>query len=119
VVFSFCGTVSATDHTEYVSISSNGTLSNGYSGEPSVSADGRYVAFSSYANNLVTNDTNYQSDIFVRDSVSNVTERVSISSNGNEANSDCYNPSISGDGRYITFNSYANNLVLNDNNYIL
>lgn len=117
VVFSFCGTVSATDHTEYVSISSNGTLSNGYSGEPSVSADGRYVAFSSYANNLVTNDTNYQSDIFVRDSVSNVTERVSISSNGNEANSDCYNPSISGDGRYITFNSYANNLVLNDNNY--
>jgi len=87
------------------------------SGEPSVSADGRYVAFSSYANNLVTNDTNYQSDIFVRDSVSNVTERVSISSNGNEANSDCYNPSISGDGRYITFNSYANNLVLNDNNY--
>jgi Tol biopolymer transport system component len=117
VAISFCGTVSAADHTEYVSISSNGTLSNSYSGEPSVSADGRYVVFSSAANNLVTNDTNYHSDIFVRDLVSNITERVSISNNGEEANDDCYNPSISGNGRYVTFNSYANNLVLNDNNF--
>lgn len=116
VVISLCGTVSAADNTKCVSISSNGTQSNSYSYDPSISADGRYVVFSSNADNLVENDTNYYQDIFVHDLVSNITERVSISSDSEEANGDCYNPSISGDGRYITFNSYANNLVLNDKN---
>ncbi|EKF85510.1 Ig-like domain-containing protein [Methanobacterium formicicum] len=111
------GTVSATNTTELVSIHTNGSQSaNGYSYEPSISADGHYIAFSSNANNLIDNDTNYCSDIFVRDRLLNITERISISNTGEEGNGDSYEPSISSDGRYVTFTSYASNLVSNDVN---
>ncbi len=111
------GTVSATNTTELVSIHTNGNESaNGYSYEPSISADGRYIAFASNANNLIDNDTNYYSDIFVRDHLLNATERISISSTGEEGNGDSYESFISSDGRYVTFTSYASNLVSNDVN---
>ncbi|MFA0833580.1 MAG: Ig-like domain-containing protein [Methanobacterium formicicum] len=112
------GTVSATNTTELVSIHTNGSQSaNGYSYEPSISADGHYIAFSSNANNLIDNDTNYCSDIFVRDRLLNITERISISNTGEEGNGDSYESFISPDGRYVTFTSYASNLGNDVNGY--
>jgi len=82
----------------------------------SISADGRYVAFYSYADNLVSGDTNGQSDVFVKDCWTGITTRASTDSAGREGNLYCYNPSISGDGRYVAFFSYADNLVSGDTN---
>ena len=110
------GTVTAVNTTEIVSISSNGNSSDSDSGQSSISADGRYVAFSSYADNLVDNDTNNYEDVFIRDRMLNITKIVSISSTGEYGDSDSYHPSISSNGRYIAFVSNANNLVENDNN---
>ena len=81
-----------------------------------ISVNGRFVAFHSAANNLVADDTNNRQDIFVYDRESKLMERVSVDSNGNEANHYSLNPSISGDGRYVTFMSSAENLVDNDDN---
>ena len=89
---------------------------NGSSFQPSISADGRYLAFSSRATNLVGGDENNSTDIFVRDLVANATMRVSIDSNGVRANDDSSFPSISGDGRFVVFQSFASNLVANDTN---
>ncbi len=102
--------------TTLVSIASNGTQGDSYSDDASVSADGRYVAFSSKATNLVSGDTNGASDIFVRDTKMHTTVRVSVSSGGIQGNDHSYTPSISGDGRYIAFSSSATNLVSNDTN---
>jgi len=82
----------------------------------SISDNGRYVAFSSTATNLVSGDINASRDIFVRDRVTSTTERVSIASDGTEANGRSGETSISGDGRYVVFTSEANNLVTNDTN---
>ncbi len=93
--------------------------------KPSVSADGRYVAFTSYASNLVNEDTNGVTDIFVHDTETKTTKRVSVDSSGAQAESGTagvgfslgsYNPSISADGRYVAFESYAYNLVSGDTN---
>jgi Tol biopolymer transport system component len=90
---------------------------------PAISADGRYVAFSSAASNLVPGDTNNFcdfngtapcADIFVRDRYAGTTERVSVDSGGNQAFSNSFNPAISADGRFVTFWSYAWNLVAGD-----
>ncbi len=70
--------------TELVSIASDGTQGNGLSYAPTISADGRYVAFSSNASNLVEGDTNGSSDIFVRDRVTGKTQRVSVASDGTQ-----------------------------------
>lgn len=83
---------------------------------PAISSDGRYVAFASYSTNLVVGDTNAKYDIFVRDTVGNTTTRVSVDSSAGEVNGDSYYPSISGDGRYVAFESYATDLVLGDTN---
>ncbi|MEK7612516.1 MAG: hypothetical protein AAB407_04195, partial [Patescibacteria group bacterium] len=107
---------SQTGMTVRVSISSNGTQGNGSSFGHSISADGRYVAFSSNAFNLVPNDTNGASDIFAHDRQTNMTSRLSIDSSGNQANNVSGSPSISADGRYVTFHSVASNLVTNDTN---
>jgi hypothetical protein len=104
--------------TERVSVSSGGAQSNSYSvGQVSISADGRFVAFFSNASNLVVNDTNHTFDIFVRDRQNGTTERVSVDSSGFEANgpSDEFT-SISADGRYVAFQSFASNLVAGDTN---
>jgi hypothetical protein len=102
--------------TTRVSVASDGTQGNGGSYSPSISADGRYVAFSSCASNLVSGDTNNYCDIFVRDRQSSQTNRVSVKLDGTQGNGDSSYPSISADGRYVAFTSRANNLVDNDTN---
>ena len=81
---------------------------------PSISADGRYVAFESDASNLVSGDTNYHPDIFVHDRQTGQTTRVSVASDGTQANGHSFDPSISADGRYVAFGSEADNLVSGD-----
>jgi len=106
----------ATGATTRVSVDSAGVEANGYSNTLSISADGRHVAFQSNASNLVASDTNARPDIFVHDRSTGVTERVSVDSAGVEAGSNSYNPSISADGRYVAFTSWASNLVASDTN---
>ncbi|MCL5292157.1 MAG: DNRLRE domain-containing protein [Actinobacteria bacterium] len=108
-----------TNHTiERVSVSNSGVQGNNWSEKPVISADGRYVAFQSYANNLVPNDTNGQQDVFVYDRTNRTIERVSVSSSGAEGNgqSGNYRLSFSADGRYVAFESNASNLVPGDTN---
>ncbi|TVQ31479.1 MAG: hypothetical protein EA376_09380 [Phycisphaeraceae bacterium] len=102
--------------TERVSLSSSGEEGDSHSVEPSISADGRYVAFESAAINLVPGDTNGRWDIFVRDRQTGVTERVSVSSTGEQGNHHSRRPSISADGRFVAFESDATNLVPDDTN---
>ena len=101
---------------ERVSIASDGTQGNGTSNSPVVSADGRLVAFGSYASTLVEGDTNNAYEIFVHDRETGTTERVALASDGNQGNLDSWHPSISADGRFITFVSFADNLVPGDMN---
>jgi Tol biopolymer transport system component len=105
-----------TGNTERVSVSSAEAQANGDSAGAVISADGRYVAFYSYATNLVSGDTNSVSDIFVRDRVLGTTVRVSRSTGGTQGNGVSSRPSISADGRYIAFESKATNLVSGDTN---
>ena len=93
-----------------VSQSKSGVQANQASSNASVSGDGRYVAFESLASNLVPGDTNSVSDVFVVDRLTGDVERVSLASDATESNGASYSPSISGDGRYIAFESEANNL---------
>ena len=102
--------------TRRVSVSSGGEQGNSYSYSSSISASGRYLAFASDADNMVANDTNNQVDIFVHDQELGITERVSVSSQGDQANKTSTSHFISSDGRYIAFSSAANNLVENDTN---
>lgn len=106
----------ATNKTTRLSVSSAGVQGNRYSVAPSISADGRFVAFESGATNLVTGDTNNVRDIFLRDRQTNQTTRVSVDSVGTQGNNNSYLPSISADGRFITFTSTASNLVTGDTN---
>jgi Tol biopolymer transport system component len=99
-----------------VSVDSSGVEGNGGSYAPSVSADGRYVAFQSYASNLVAGDTNGICDVFVRDRTTGTTVRVSVDSAGLEATGESFYPAISADGRYVAFQSLAATLVAGDVN---
>lgn len=105
-----------TGQTNRVSIASDGSEGNDASITPSISADGRYIAYDSYASNLVADDTNGKADVFVYDRQTGQTSRVSIASDGTQGNDDSAYPSISANGRYIGFISYASNLVYNDAN---
>jgi Tol biopolymer transport system component len=102
--------------TTAVSVDSAGVLSDSFSFSPSVSANGRFVAFSSGGTNLVPNDTNFSPDVFLRDRFAGTTVRVSVDSAGAEGDSISWFPSISADGRFIAFGSFATNLVANDTN---
>jgi Tol biopolymer transport system component len=102
--------------TTLISVDSNGLSGNYASTSASISADGRYVAFESYASDLVPGDTNASYDIFIHDVQTGVTERVSVSSSGVQTNDDSNSPSISADGRYVAFTSSATNLVPGDSN---
>lgn len=106
-----------TGQTQRVSVNSSGqqddaTGGNDFSPDtPSISSDGSYVTFSSLSQNLVTSDGNMSSDIFVRDFSQALTLRVSVSSNGAQADGPSYSPTISADGRYVAFVSNAGNLA--------
>jgi archaellum component FlaF (FlaF/FlaG flagellin family) len=99
-----------------VSVDSAGNQAIGFSGGSSISGDGRFVVFSSDANNLVPGDTNATVDIFVRDLLTNITTRVSVDSAGNQGNGYSGYSSISADGRFVAFVSFASNLVPGDTN---
>lgn len=92
--------------------------SDANSSQPAISADGHLVAFMSDATNLVISPTNGAHNIFVKDSVSGVTTRVSTDSNGVSSNKDSDYPAISADGRFVAFESLASNLVLGDTNIV-
>jgi Tol biopolymer transport system component len=120
-----CGDVFVHDRvtgkTTRVSVGSGGEQANGASSEPSISADGRFVAFSSEASNLVAGDTNNCGrmncpDVFVHDRATGKTTRVSVSKGGKQGSGPSSEPSISADGRYVAFASYAANLVADDTN---
>jgi Tol biopolymer transport system component len=102
--------------TTRVSVGSLGAEGNAFSSTPSISADGRFVAFSSGATNLVGGDTNGFEDVFVHDRQSGITTRVSVNSVGDEADGGSFGPAISGDGRFVAFASRASNLVAGDTN---
>jgi Ca2+-binding RTX toxin-like protein len=103
-----------------VNVASDGTQAkeeNYYYGYfPFISADGRYVVFTSTAKNLVPGDTNTGIDVFVHNLITGTTERVSIATNGTQGNGSSYGYDISADGRYVVFGSDASNLVSGDTN---
>jgi subtilisin family serine protease/Tol biopolymer transport system component len=106
-----------TGSTERMSLASDGTQGDGFSGGPAISADGRYVGFPSGATTLVPGDTNGVWDAFVHDQEAGVTERVSVASAGTEANQTSGStPALSADGRHVAFVSSASNLVPGDTN---
>jgi Tol biopolymer transport system component len=95
-----------------VSVNAFGRAANGASGNAAISADGRWIAFDSRASDLVTNDANGQSDVFVRDMVSGVTTLVSVDAAGAlSGNGRSETPQMSADGHRILFFSTATNLV--------
>jgi Tol biopolymer transport system component len=106
-----------TGTTERVSVSSGGAQADVFgSFGPAISSDGRFVAFSSYATNLVAGDTNGLQDVFVRDRMLGTTERVSVDSAGVQGNDESSSCAISEDGRFVAFASVATNLVAGDTN---
>ena len=96
-----------------VSVAANGaTTGDGPSTDPAISADGRYVAFDSTADNLVAGDTNKAMDVFLRDLQAGTTALISVNTSGaGQGNADSYSPMISPNGRYIVFRSKATNLA--------
>lgn len=112
------GRVNSIDHTtQRISLATDGTEANNESYSPCISADGRYVAYKSLANNLLASDDNGKSDVFVYDMQTGETKLSSLSTDGIQGNRDMEaNISISADGRYVAFDTYSNNLVNNDTN---
>ena len=108
-----------TDTIERVSVANDGSQADQDSYEPSISADGRYVAFESVAANLVANDTNGELDIFVYDRQTDSVERVNLAEDGSQGNAHSCDASISADGRYVAYASLANNLVAGDTNGVI
>jgi Tol biopolymer transport system component len=117
----------STGETKRVSVASDGVQADAdgfdrpsrwssFMSRPYLSADGRYVAFTSRASNLVENDWNTVSDVFVHDVVTGTTSRVSVSADGREANGASVVSGISADGRLVAFTSLADNLVPGDSN---
>jgi hypothetical protein len=102
--------------TEAVSVDSSGAQGDGDCSFPSISGDGRYVAFESWATNFVPGDTNGTLDVFVRDRQLATTERVSVGPAGAQGNGESGHASISADGRCVAFHSYAQTLVPGDTN---
>lgn len=105
-----------TGRTERVSLSAAGGQVSAASSQPAISGDGRYVAFTSSASNLVAGDTNFASDVFVRDRIAQTTVRVSVAGSGAQARRASSMPAISADGRVVAFASSASNLVSGDTN---
>jgi len=97
--------------TERVTMAGRKTEANAESSNPAISPDGRFVAFASFADNLVPGDTNFTSDVFLLDRSSGALQRVSVSSTEEQATNASGGPSVSADGRFVAFGSDAGNLV--------
>ena len=103
-----------TGTTTRISVSSDEIQGNKSSSVPAISAGGRYVSFASYASNLVADDTNGASDVFVRDTQTGETTRISVNSNGVQGNRGSVESAISGNGEFVAFESNASNFSGND-----
>src|SRR5262245_20240717 len=102
-------------HTERVSVSTSGRQADSWTEFVSISANGRWVVFDGEATTLVRPDANrHNADVFVHDRVTGRTTRVSVSSAGEQGNSESRDADISADGRYVVFYSHASNLVRPD-----
>ena len=101
---------------ERISLASNGVEGNEASTLSAISGNGRYITFSSAANNLVSGDTNDHLDVFVHDTETDIVTRVSVATNGTQGNHDSGLSTISADGRYVAFLSRTTNLVTDDTN---
>ena len=106
----------ATRARELATVSSSGVQANSGSYGAVVSGDGRFVVFSSFADNLVPGDTNHATDVFIHDRSTGSTRRVSVSSGEAQADDSSYEYDVSSDGRFVLFGSYATNLVSGDTN---
>jgi Tol biopolymer transport system component len=102
--------------TERVSVGPNGAQGNDTSYGSSLSADGRFVAFTSNASNFFAGDNNTAGDVFLRDRLSGTTELISLATGGQFGNVDSWSPSLTPDGRLVAFVSSATNLVTGDTN---
>lgn len=100
-----------TGSTERVSVATDGTQGNDASFSPQISRDGRYVGWTSSARTLVADDTNNVSDVFVHDRQTGTTTRISVAPDGTQTRYASSNPSISADGRWVSFQSDAVNLL--------
>jgi Tol biopolymer transport system component len=108
-----------TGSTRRVSVGTGGAQGNSVSDNPAISADGRFVAFASYASNLVRGDGNDDQDVFVRDRQAGTTARVSLGPGGAQGDFYSDNPALSANGRFVAFESGASNLVPGDSNGVL
>ncbi|MBA3532293.1 MAG: PD40 domain-containing protein [Ardenticatenales bacterium] len=120
-----CGTFSCgdafvrdreTNTTDRVSLTNTGGQPASTVSHPDISADGRYVVYSTSANNIVTNDNNTSPDVFLYDRTNDSVRRVSVSNTGVEGNDWSVEPVISADGVWIAYKSWASNLVSGDTN---
>jgi hypothetical protein len=102
--------------TVYLASTTGSASGNGYSDNPSITADGRYTAFASDAFNLVSGDTNAARDIFLFDNQNALVRRLNLSQQGAQANANSNNPALAGNGRYVAFSSAATNLIVGDVN---
>ena len=105
-----------TGTTTLLSTATGGTQGNNVSSVAAITDDGRYVFFNSTATNLVGGDTNAALDVFMRDTLTGVTTRVSTASDGSQANGASQNVDVSASGSHIGFQSTATNLVAGDGN---
>jgi Ca2+-binding RTX toxin-like protein len=105
-----------TGTTTLVSTATGGVQGNNVSSVASVTDDGRFVFFNSSATNLVGGDTNGALDVYMRDTLTGVTTRVSTASDGSQATGASQNVDVTGDGHFIGFQSTATNLVGSDSN---
>jgi Tol biopolymer transport system component len=116
ILVSLSAAAAGTGKTTKVSVGPAGLESDGYSDWPAISADARKVAFYSYATNLVPGDTNALTDVFVHDRSTDLTRRVSVSSEGGQANGRSWGQQVDGMGQAVAFASDASNLVAGDAN---
>jgi Tol biopolymer transport system component len=103
---------------ERVSVTATGGEADGDSSQPDISADGRYVVFSSTATNLVPGDTDGVADVYVRDRATHSTLRISVGRAKQQPDGDSLKPAISADGKTVSFTSAADNLVDGDHNQL-
>jgi Tol biopolymer transport system component len=116
VAMVFSDAAIAVGTTSRVSVANTGAQATDSSQKSSISDNGRYIAFESWADNLVPNDTGQYIGIYVRDRTGKKTTRVDVATNGTHGNGLSSEPSISSNGRYVAFESSATNLVSGDTN---